>query len=546
MIESLNGNSVESQNSHLEIRLVVTDPEIVTELLKHSEGEQRDLFALSSLRLGVLALRQASGMLDTDSVRREGERLLFSVREVLTEHASSSVQSISSSLQKYFDPTDGELPRRLNRLVSKDGDLEAMLSRHVGNDASTLAATLEKHIGEDSALLKMLSPDQTNGILALLSQVVDKSLEQQNKAILGQFSLDDKDSALSRLLIELTDENGRLRKELGQDVETVRKEFSLDNEDGALFRLVSRVEAANRTIMQEFSSDNENSAITRMTTLLEKTNESIRASLTLDDKDSPLSRLRAELRKTIEEMGQTNTRFHTEVRESLAELKAKREEAGRSTRHGLEFEDSLGEFLQVEARRLNDIFVDTTDSAGTISRCKVGDHVQELGPDSAAPGGRIVFEAKGNKSYGVSKALKELQTARENREATVGVMVFTPDAAPDGLEVINRWGDDIIVVWDAESPEHDVFLKAAISLARAMVVADRRMKDSSAADFAEMEQAVNTILRDAELLADIVRMATTVKSSGEKIVKKAERLKSGLDTQIERLQQHLANASASA
>ena len=485
-------------------------------------------------------------MLDTDSVRREGERLLFSVREVLTEHASSSVQSISTSLQKYFDTTDGELPRRLNRLVSKDGELEAMLSRHVGNDASTLAATLEKHIGEGSALLKMLSPYQTNGILSLLGQVVNTSLEQQNKTILSQFSLDDKDSALSRLLSELTDENGRLRKELGQDVDTVRKEFSLDNEDGALFRLVSRVEAANRTIMQEFSSDNENSAITRMTTLLERTNESIRASLTLDNEESPLSRLRTELRKTIGEMGQTNTRFYTEVRESLAELKAKREEAGRSTRHGLEFEDSLGEFLQIEASRLNDIFVDSTDSAGVISRCKVGDHVIELGPESAAPGGRIVFEAKGNKTYDVSKALGELRTARENREAAVGVMVFTPDAAPDGLEVINRWGDDIIVVWDAENPPHDVFLRAAVSLARAMVVTDRRVKDSSAADFAEMEQAVNAILCDAELLGDITRMATTVKSNGEKIVKKAERLKSGLDTQIERLQTHLTNASTSA
>lgn len=535
-----------SQNlESVELQLTVTDPEIVTELLKHPEGNARDMFAGSSLRLGVLSLRQASGMVDADAVRREGERLLFSVSEVMTEHSTNTIRTISDSLSRYFDPGEGQLPQRLNRLLAKDGELEQLLSRHVGNDGSTLAGTLEKHIGEDSALLRMLSPDQSTGLLATLKQTVDTSLEQQQKAILRQFSLDDRESALSRLVTELTDQNGRLRKELAEDVEAVRKEFSLDNEDGALSRLVARVEAANQTIMSEFSCDNENSAINRMVSLLETTNESIRASLTLDDEKSPLCRLRNELRKTIDEMAQANTRFQADVRDSLTELKAKREESARSTRHGHAFEDALGEFLQIEARRLNDIFENATACSGTISRCKVGDHVLQLGPESAAPDGRMVFEAKGDKSYDVSKALKELRTARENREASVGVMVFTPDAAPDGLEIINRWGDDLIVVWDSENPDHDIFLRAAVSLARAMVVAHRRADDSTAADFAEMENAVSAILRDVELLGEIQTLATTVKNNGEKILKKTDRLKSCIETQMARIQTHLTNASTS-
>jgi hypothetical protein len=546
MIETLQSNGSRQKLEVVKLQLSVSDPEIVAELLKHPEGDDRNLFAMSSLRLGVLALRQASGMVDTDSVRREGERLVFSVKEVMTEHSTNTVRTVSESLRKYFDANDGELPQRLNRLLARDGELEQVLSRHVGNDGSTLAGTLEKHIGKDSTLLKMLSPDQNNGLLAILKQAVDASLEHQNKAILGQFSLDDKESALSRLISELTDSNGELRKELAEDVNAVRNEFSLDNEEGALSRLVGRVEAANQTIMNEFSRDNENSAINRIATLLETTNASIQASLTLDNEDSPLCRLRNELRKTIDALAQSNTRFQADVRDSLTELKAKREESERSTRHGLAFEDSLGEFLQIEARRLNDVYENATATSGAISRCKVGDHVLQLGPESAAPGSRMVFEAKGNKSYDVSKALNELQTARENRGATVGLMVFTPEAAPDGLEIINRWGDDIIVVWDSENSDHDVFLRAAVSLARAMVVADRRAKDSTAADFTEMENAVNAILRDAELLGEIQTMATTVKNNGEKIVKKTERLRSGIETQIERLQEHLASATASA
>ena len=67
--------------------------------------------------------------------------------------------------------------------------------------------------------------------------------------------------------------------------------------------------------------------------------------------------------------------------------------------------------------------------AGAISRCKKGDAVVTLGPESSAPDVRIVYEAKGDKSYTLKKALDELTVARENREATVGVFVFDRVAA---------------------------------------------------------------------------------------------------------------------
>ena len=539
-------NGSNRKSDAITLELTIKDPEIVAELERYPAGDERNHYAHAALRVGVLALRQANGLLDADVIRREGDRMLFSVKEMLTAHATNTTRDISSSLRRYFDPSDGELPQRLNRLVSRDGELEQLLARHVGNDASTLTTTLERHIGKESPLLQTLSPDQGKGIMALLRQMVETALGEQAKCILRQFSLDDRESALSRLVGELTDKNGQLRKELSKDVETVRKEFSLDNEEGALSRLMSRVEAANKTIMDEFSRDNENSAISRMTSLLESTNKSINASLTLDNEDSPLARLSKELRGTIDKVAEANNKFHLEVRESLAELKTRREEAARSTTHGLDFEDALGEFLCHEANRLNDVFDDTSDNAGVISRCKVGDHVVQLGPDSAAPGSRIVFEAKGNKSYDVPKALEELSVARQNREAQVGVLVFAPSAAPEGMEVLNRWGEDIIVVWDPENAEQDVFLRAALSLARAMAVADRRVKESAAADFSAIEASANAIIRDAEILNEIQTHATTVKNSGEKIVKKAERLKGRIDEQVECIQSHLEAACPSA
>ena len=85
---------------------------------------------------------------------------------------------------------------------------------------------------------------------------MDEALKVQRDAVLSQFSLDDRGSALSRLVGEITDANGRLRREMAEDLALVRTEFSLDNENGAFLRLVTRVERAQRRIGEEFSLDN--------------------------------------------------------------------------------------------------------------------------------------------------------------------------------------------------------------------------------------------------------------------------------------------------
>lgn len=54
-----------NENSHvLRLVLCISDPEVGHELAQHEEGPEREAFARQALRIGILALRQASGALD--------------------------------------------------------------------------------------------------------------------------------------------------------------------------------------------------------------------------------------------------------------------------------------------------------------------------------------------------------------------------------------------------------------------------------------------------------------------------------------------------
>ncbi len=317
-------------DSMVNLTLRVADPEVVAELLRHADGPTREQFALSALRLGVLALRQASGSIDADRIHSEGERLVSDIRVLLSDQGTALTEKLGSAIAQYLDPQTGDLTQRLDRLVRRDGDLEGVLTRHLDGEASTLARTLAAYVGESSPILKQLSPAQSDGFLAALQQAIDKTLQVQRDHILHQFSLDDKASALSRLVAEITGSNGKLREDLAADIDTVRKEFSLDQPDGALSRLVKRVD---------------------------ETTAQVRSSLTLDDDTSPLAVLRRELLDVIKNLNDANAAFHTEVRSTLEALQARRAEAARSTRRGVDFEEAVHSLLAEQSTNSGDVGV---------------------------------------------------------------------------------------------------------------------------------------------------------------------------------------------
>jgi hypothetical protein len=283
-------------------------------------------------------------------------------------------------------------------------------------------------------------------------------------------------------------------------------EFSLDKPDSALSRLVGRVETAQRSLTSELSLDNEHSALRRMYKMLQEHQATM-----LDNQRQLASTLEA----------------------AVAALQARKEEAAKSTRHGLAFEAALGEHLRGLVAAAGDVAEDTGSSTGLIDRCKVGDHVVTVGPEKVAAGARIVVEAKESASYDLNKTLEEADIARRNRGAGVCIFVHSIKTAHGSIPAFARYGHDLVVRWDAESDTCDVWLNAALMVATALSVRAASHGTQDAASFAKIDKAIERIARQVEDFTEIDTLAHTSKNSAEKILRRAAIMKQGLADQAE-------------
>ena len=511
---SSNGNGVatehlEDYDTHrsVDLYLNVRDPDLCGELLKREEPERSE-FAMAAMRVGLMAIRQAQGQVDAGQIRDAGEQVIRNMTDALESHRRDTAQQVSDCIKEYFDPQGGLFTQRVKGLVgqgSESGELERIIRSQVEGDGSVLSRTMAAHVGEGSALMRVLDPQSANGLIALLAQATETTLSEQRDRILSELSLDNGDGALNRLVVELRRSHGDVGKALEERIGTVVGEFSLDREDSALSRLVNRVEGAQRQISQEFSLDNEGSALARM---------------------------RKELLAIIEQERDRNTEFRLEVLKTLTDMTARKQEAQRSTRHGMDFEDAVYEFVN---RRQGDgnTATRTGNTTGLIRNCKKGDAVIQLGPESAAPGSRIVIEAKEDQSYTLQKALGEIGEARRNRDAAVGLFVFSRRIVPGEItEPLLRFGNDIVVVWDAEDPATKVYLVAALSVAKALSVRSAADGETHGVDVEALDKIVREVERQAGGLDEITKSAQAIDGHVSKILDRARIVRNGLERQV--------------
>lgn len=529
--------SADNEAQSIPLTLVVSDRETVAELLQRSDGRERDEYALAALRIGVLSLKHARGQIDADAVRREGERLLQDLKTALEGSRNEIHTNLTNALREYFDPANGRFQERVKRLIEQDGELEQVLQRQVGGSGSVLADTLAEHIGQNSPLMKLLNPEEACGLVSSIRSTVSSVIDEEQKHILGEFSLDNDQSALTRLVKELTVANGKLRDGLADDIGNVVQEFSLDKEDSALSRLVKRVETAQETITKEFSLDEEGSALSRLSTVINEAKGSIDSNLTLDKETSALYRLKRELVVILGTHEQKVQGFQTNVLSALESMTAQRKESARSTQHGKDFEATACEVIEKEVQKAGDVPTKTGLTTGLIKNCKVGDLVVQLGGDCAAAGEKFVIEVKEKEGYSLIEALAEIDTARKNRGASVGLFLFSAQTAPSGMDVLSRHGDDVLVVWDAQRIESDVVLRAGLSLAKALCVRKQRERDQNEGDWEQVDSAILAVEKEVVRLAKMRTWTETIQSNSGNILEEIRKMTNSLEKQIEVLRE---------
>jgi hypothetical protein len=199
-------NSSENGPATMDLTLHVTDP-MVLGYLQRFEGDNRIEKAQEALKVGVIALQQASPTLDT---------------QVVQEKFSAFEKELGEQFSAFLGERDGVLPRSLERFFGEHGLIAGLFNKHFDPTDGRLAKLIENQIGPASKFAKALDPKNKEGVIALIENKVRELIESKVDELLGEFSLDDEKSALSRLKELLAGGLGDIKKALG--VEQGRQE----------------------------------------------------------------------------------------------------------------------------------------------------------------------------------------------------------------------------------------------------------------------------------------------------------------------------------
>jgi hypothetical protein len=140
----------------------------------------------------------------------------------------------------------------------------------------------------------------------------------------------------------------------------------------------------------------------------------------------------------------------------------------------------------------------------------------------------------------LAKARAEIEVARKNREACAGLFVFSQKTAPQRMESLVRHGDDVFVVWDADSIQSDVILKAGLALAKALCVRKAREGRAEDGNWGSIEAAILVLELEANRLGKMKTWTETIQSNSGKVLEEVRKMTEGLEKQTAILRDSVA------
>jgi len=266
-------------------------------------------------------------------------------------------------------------------------------------------------------------------------------------------------------------EFNNLRKKLGDDLADFadRSRKALDEifkGDGSILKTtLDRYLGEGGRLEDLFDPERKDSAISKMSSIFDehfKGRDSVLYRL-LDHNspESPIGSLKKEL---VEE-------YLKRMLERIIGKEAAQEEREKGTAKGREYQKEVFDKLNELCKPFLDTPEYTAEIIGKLPRNKVGDAVVIVAPSSTCGISlRIVIEAKDSTGYSLQKTLDELDEAKKNRDACVGIAVFKNGTCPVGCEPLQQYGDDkIICIYDPEDSQC-LALSVAYRLSRVMAL----------------------------------------------------------------------------
>ena len=153
----------------------------------------------------------------------------------------------------------------------------------------------------------------------------------------------------------------------------------------------------------------------------------------------------------------------------------------------------------------------------------------------------MVVEAK-DRLLSVRAIREELREASENRGAAVGVMVYTPNHAPAGVDPFAIVAGDVYCVVDPESPE-PAFLAAALRLARLLALATLDEREVEV-DAAAIARALAGVREQLDAITRLKSNLTSISTATKGVWTGLDQLRAGILAKVAEAEAELRAAAA--
>jgi hypothetical protein len=196
---SANSGNGRTPASVILLSLEVREPSLVAYFEPLAEPE-RSCKALEALKVGVIALQTACPTLDS---------------QVVKDHFAEMQEDFGQALARYFAEKDGIVSRSLNDAFGDKGALPQFFQRYFDPETGRLVRLMDGQVGPSSRFAKLFDPKNKDGVIATIEDRVKQLVDEKLGQVLIEFSLDEDDSAMSRLKTMIDNAFSALREALG-------------------------------------------------------------------------------------------------------------------------------------------------------------------------------------------------------------------------------------------------------------------------------------------------------------------------------------------